>query len=62
MHQPASGVATPALVPPRQRPERMGNELRQLTPEPLHFPPASQHADAHQTRSLDVRESSWGLL
>lgn len=38
-HQaPQITLAPPPLIPPWQRPEHIGNELRQLTPEPFHFP------------------------
>lgn len=38
-HQtPKITLTPPPLIPPRQRPEHIGNELRQLAPEPFHFP------------------------
>jgi hypothetical protein len=38
-HQPPQvTLAPPPLIPPRKRPEHIGNELRQLAPEPFHFP------------------------
>jgi hypothetical protein len=38
-HQtPQITLTPPPLIPPRQRPERIGNELRQLTTEPFHLP------------------------
>lgn len=38
-HQaPPITLTPPPLIPPRQRPEHIGNELRQLTPESFHFP------------------------
>lgn len=39
----------------RQRPEHIGNELRQLTPDPFHIPqPRKGKAAHHQARSPDV--------
>nr|AHE39912.1 Integrase catalytic subunit [Streptomyces sp. F8] len=38
-HQaPQIALAPPPLIPPRQRPEHIGNELRQLAPQPFRFP------------------------